>query len=89
MTQAPPDTVGICRRLNELELEQVDFVPRLGAWGLQGPNDLPGYSCFIPSAEPLGDLHTTIMWWCARRAAWVRDRFWSAQATLRLEALSA
>jgi len=89
MMQAPPNSVEICRRLNELELEELDFVPRLGAWGLHGPNDLPGYSCFVPSAEPLGELHTTIMWWCARRAAWLRDRFWAAQAGLQLEALCA
>jgi len=89
LEQAPPNTVEICRRLNELELEQQDFVPRLGAWGLHGPKDLPGYSCLLPSAEPLGEFHTTIMWWCARRAAWLRDRFWSAQTGLQLEALGA
>jgi hypothetical protein len=79
LTQAPVNSAEICARLNELELEEVDFVPRLGAWGLHVPDDLPGYSCFIPAAEPMGELHLTIMWWCVRRAAWLRDRFWEAK----------
>jgi hypothetical protein len=82
LPQAPADSAEVCARLNALELQEVDFVPRLGAWGLHAPNDLPGYSCFIPSAEALGGLHTTLMWWCARRAAWLRDRFWKAKAGL-------
>jgi hypothetical protein len=87
-TQAPADSVAICRRLNALELEQVDFAPRNGAWGLHGPNGLPAYSCFIPAAEPLDGLHMAIMWWCVRRAAWLRDRVWQARAGLTLDALS-
>jgi hypothetical protein len=81
-TQAPVNSAEICARLNALELEEIDFVPRLGAWGLHTPDDLPGYSCFIPSTEPLGALHMTLMWWCVRRAAWLRDRFWAPQAGL-------
>jgi hypothetical protein len=87
LTQAPANSAEICRRLNAIEFEQVDFVPRLGAWGLQGPHDLPGYCCFIPCAEPWGDLHMTLMWWCVTRAAWIRDRFWSAKAGLRSDAM--
>jgi hypothetical protein len=89
LAQAPPNSAEICRRLNALELEQSDFVPRLGAWGLQGPNDLPGYCSFIPCAEPWGDLHITLMWWTVRRAAWIRDRFWVARVGLQLDALPA
>ena len=74
---APADRAELCARLNALEGEEIDFVPRLGAWGLHTPDDLPGYSCFMPSAEPLGALHMTLMWWCVRRAAWLRDRFWT------------
>jgi hypothetical protein len=85
LTQSPPNAAELCRRLNELELEQLDFVPRLGAWGLHTPDDLPGYSCFIPSAEPLGGLHMAMMWWCATRAGWVRDRFWKAKAGIALD----
>jgi hypothetical protein len=87
MTQAPANAAEICARLNELEFQQADFVPRVGAWGLHVPDDLPGYSCFIPCAEPWGDLHMTILWWCVRRAAWLRDRFWVAKAGLQLDAL--
>jgi hypothetical protein len=87
LTQAPADSAEVCRRLNALELEQSEFVPRLGAWGLQGANNLPGYSCFIPCAEPWGDLHTTLIWWCARRAAWLRDRFWAMKVGLLVDAL--
>src|SRR5450631_3269432 len=88
LTQAPPNAAEVCRRLNELELEQLDFVPRLGAWGLHTTDDMPGYSCFLPSAEPLGALHMTVMWWCVRRAAWLRDRFWKAESGIALDALS-
>jgi hypothetical protein len=87
LTQVPVDSAELCARLNALELEETDFVPRLGAWGLHTPNDLLGYSCFIPSTEPLAGLHMTIMWWCVRRAAWLRDRFWSAKDGLQLDAL--
>ena len=86
LTQAPADCAEICRRLNALELTQSDFVPRLGASALQGPNDLPGYSCFIPCAEPWSDLHLVMMWWCVRRAAWIRDRLWTARVGLHLDA---
>jgi hypothetical protein len=88
LRQAPVNSAEICARLNVLELEEIDFVPRLGAWGLHSPDDLPGYSCFIPSTEPLGALHLTIMWWCVTRAAWLRDRFWAPKVGLQLDALS-
>jgi hypothetical protein len=81
----PADPAEICRRLNELEMEQVDFVPRLGAWGLHGTKDIPMYTCCIPCAEPYSDLHMTLMWWTAVRAAWIRDRFWVAGLGLDLE----
>jgi hypothetical protein len=78
LTQAPQDAAELCRRLNEFELQQLDFIPRLGAWGLHAPDDLPGYCCFIPCAEPCAGLHMILMWWCVLRAAWLRDRFWAA-----------
>jgi hypothetical protein len=81
----PADPAAICRRLNELEMEQVDFVPRLGAWGLHGTKDVPTYSCCIPCAEPFTDLHTTLVWWTAMRATWIRDRFWVAGTGLDLD----
>jgi hypothetical protein len=74
----PQDPVETCRRLNALERLKADFVPRLGAWGLHGPEDVPRYSCFMPCAEPFTDLHTTLMWWQAVRAAWIRDELWVA-----------
>jgi hypothetical protein len=88
LAQAPPDSAEICRRLNALELEQSDFAPRLGAWGLQGSKELPGYCCFIPCSEPIPDLHTIMMWWSAIRAAWLRDRYWVANEGITLDALS-
>jgi hypothetical protein len=84
LRQAPADGAEICAGLNALERGEIDFVPRLGAWGLHTPDDLPGYSCFIPAAEPLGALHMTLMWWCVRRAAWLRDRFWTAKVGVSL-----
>jgi hypothetical protein len=87
ITQAPAHSGEICRRLNALELEQVDFVPRLGAWGLHGPRELPGYSCFIPAAEPFGGMHVALMWWSVLRAAWLRDQFWQPQIGLTLDAV--
>lgn len=74
----PEDPAGICRRLNELEFEHSDFIPRLGAWGLHGTKDVPIYTCCIPCPEPYADLHMTLVWWSAMRAAWIRDRFWVA-----------
>ena len=74
----PTDPAGICKRLNELEMARADFVPRLGAWGLHGPEDIPRYTCFIPCAEPFVDLHSTMIWWQAVRAAWIRDELWVA-----------
>ncbi|HME39276.1 MAG TPA: hypothetical protein VKG63_09970 [Steroidobacteraceae bacterium] len=85
LTEVPANSAEICARLNALELQECDFVPRLGAWGLHAPNDAPGYSCFIPSTEALGGMHMTMMWWLIRRAAWVRDRFWAAKAGLQLD----
>jgi len=87
ITQAPAHPGEICRRLNALELEQVDFVPRLGAWGLHGPRELPGYSCFIPAAEPFAGMHVALMWCSVLRAAWLRDRFWQPGIGLTLEAV--
>jgi hypothetical protein len=74
----PANPADLCRRLNELELENPDFVPRLGAWGLQGDDDVPMYTCFMPCPEPYSDLHLSMMWWSAMRVAWIRDRFWVA-----------
>ena len=56
-----------------------------GAWGLHGTKDIPMYTCCIPCAEPFSDLHMTLMWWTAVRAAWIRDRFWVAGLGLDLE----
>ena len=85
LTQSPTHAAEACRRLNELELEQLDFIPRLGAWGLHTPDDLPGYSCFIPSAAASAGLHMALLWWCVRRAVWLRDRFWKADVGLALD----
>jgi len=78
LTTAPENSAEVCGRLNALEMQQTDFVPRLGAWGLHGPKDIPGYSCFIPMSEPFPDLHINLIGWCALRAAWIRDNFWAA-----------
>lgn len=88
LTEAPVDAAEICRRLNAWEFEQVDFPPRIGAWGLHGPGGIPGYSVFFPCAEPVAGFHLAMMWWCVRRAAWLRDRFWVAKRGLTIDALS-
>ena len=84
---AVADAPAICARLNELELQETDFVPRLGAWALHAPGELPGYSCFIPSAARSGALHLTLMWWSVRRAAWLRDRLWVERQGFKRDAL--
>jgi len=84
-----PNGADLCRRLNAMELEHVEFSPRLGAWGLHGSKELPGYSYFLPYAAPVADLHTTLILWCARRAAWLRDRYWIARTGLNLGRQSA
>ena len=83
--KSPRNAVEISRRLNAAELEQVDFAPRLGAWGLHGPDDLLAYSSFLPCAEPKINLHLTLLWWCALRAAWLRDRYWVADQGIVLD----
>jgi hypothetical protein len=82
--QSPEQGAALCARLNVLELRETDLPPQLGAWGLHGPEGHLGYSCFIPAPRPLADLHLTLMWWCIRRAAWIRDRFWRAHRGLEL-----
>lgn len=79
LTSPPADSAEMCRRLNAIELEQSHFAPRLGAWGLHGPQGFPGYSCFIPCAEPNERLPMAAMWWSVLRAAWIRDRVWRPQ----------
>ncbi|NNM62638.1 MAG: hypothetical protein HKM03_10755 [Steroidobacteraceae bacterium] len=83
---APADPADVCRRLNAAELALVDFVPRLGAWGLQGVDAQPGYHCFLPCAAPYGGLHMALMGWCLQRAAWVREHFWVAGQGIAPEA---
>jgi hypothetical protein len=56
LPKPPADSTEICRRLNELDLEQLEFAPRLGAWGLHGPDDLPGYTCFFPARNQCLDF---------------------------------
>jgi hypothetical protein len=85
LAESPPNGAELCRRLNERELEQLDFPPRLGAWGLHTKDDLPGYSCFLPYAEPVGGLHMAIMWWSVMRAAWLKDRFWKAKVGIAFD----
>jgi hypothetical protein len=87
--EASADGAELCRRLNALELAHVEFVPRIGAWGLHGSKELPGYSCFLPSAAPVADLQTSLIFWCARRAAWLREHCWVARTGLDLERQSA
>ncbi len=79
------ESAEVCRRLNAAEMELTDFVPRLGAWGIQGPNELPGYCCFLPCPEPIAGLHLSLLWWSVIRAAWLRDRFWVAKQGVTLE----
>lgn len=67
---------SICARLNEFELEQSDFVPRLGAWGVRGAGDELVYSLFIPKDQALPGLLRTIIWWMITRVNWLRDSYW-------------
>ncbi len=85
LPRAPADPAEVCRRLNALEMEQIDFPPRLGAWGLHGPDDLPGYRYFIPSRAPREGLHLTILWWLVLRALWIRERHWAAGEGITFE----
>jgi hypothetical protein len=84
LASPPSNAAELCRRLNELELNELDFVPRLGAWGLQGPEGMPTYSCFLPCAAAMGELHLAALGWCIRRALWIRERFWVAGVGLSL-----
>ena len=74
----PPieEIVEIANRLNSLEHEQLDFVPRLGAWAIRGKGDQLVYSMFwaTPDGEPGFEL--TMMNWMVQRTLWLRDNFW-------------
>ncbi len=85
LAAAPGNAADICRRLNESELREVDFVPRLGAWGMHGADGMPTYSCFIPCASAMGELHLAAMGWCIRRTLWLRERFWVAGGGLDMD----
>jgi hypothetical protein len=87
--EATANGAELCRQLNALELEHVEFIPRLGAWGLHGSKELPGFSYFFPYPAPFADLQTTLILWCARRAAWLREHHWVARTGLALERPSA
>ena len=71
----PREATQLCSALNELEMLQTDFVPRLGAWGLRGLDDDLAYTMFIPTDEPFLNFSSLINW-SILRAIWIRDYCW-------------
>ena len=74
----PPDQeiVEIANKLNELEHEELDFVPRLGAWAIRGLGDQLVYSMFWATPQSDESMHSTMMNWMLQRTFWLRDNFW-------------
>jgi hypothetical protein len=86
----PPvsEIVEVANKLNELEHEQLDFVPRLGSWATRGMGDQLVYSMFWPTAQSDETMHQTMMNWMVQRVFWLRDNFWRPEEGIRLEDLS-
>jgi hypothetical protein len=82
------EIIEIAHRLNSLEHEQLDFVPRLGAWATRGLGDQLVYSNFW--ATPRGDdsMHTTMMNWMVQRTFWLRENFWDPGVGVQIEGIS-
>jgi hypothetical protein len=81
------EIVEVSAKLNELEHKQLDFVPRLGAWGVRGMGNQLVYSMFWPTAESDDTMHQTMMNWMLQRTIWLRDNYWTPEVGIELEGL--
>ena len=77
----------VCHQLNVLEAQQLDFVPRLGAWGLRGVGEQLVYSQFWPNSQPFGEVHRTLMWWMILRVRWLKTHYWYPSMGIALQEL--
>lgn len=73
-----------CAALNELEHEEPDFPPRLGAWALRGGGGGAEivYGLFLPTEEGSAAVLERIARWMIWRAEWIRDTHWEPGAGL-------
>lgn len=69
----------IATSLNQLEFQQDDFIPRIGAWGVRLLGQDLVYSSFIPTGGKYGALHQTLMNWNIQRTIWIRDNYWDSE----------
>ncbi|MDB9704052.1 hypothetical protein OAA86_08170 [Rhodospirillales bacterium] len=85
----PPiqEIVEIASKLNELEHEELDFVPRLGAWAIRGLGDQLVYSMFWATPKSDETMHSTMMNWMLQRTFWLRDNFWVSGEGLKIEGI--
>lgn len=72
----PQQLTQWCEYLNAQEHEQLDFVPRLGAWGVRGLNDEVVYALFWPTDQGAAGKLSNIANWLIQRTLWVKDAFW-------------
>ena len=89
LPQDPPVTeiVNIANTLNSSEHQQIDFVPRLGAWGIRGVGNELVYSMFWATSEGDSGFPIMAMNWMVQRTFWLRDNFWIPEVGLRAEAV--
>ena len=69
-----PEAAEWCTRLNALEHQHDDFVPRIGAWGLRGLHGNLVYSLFLRERFPARPI--ALMRWLIERASWLGESFW-------------
>lgn len=70
--------VDVANKLNELEHEQLDFVPRLGSWCVRGMGNQLVYSMFWPTSTSDENIHSIMMNWMLHRTVWIRENFWQS-----------
>lgn len=76
---------ALCDKLNRLEEEPEDFVPRFGAWGTRSVDNELVYSFFWPTNQANDTLPGTIMNWMVLRTQWLRDQYWAPGLGIRCE----
>jgi hypothetical protein len=80
--------VDVANKLNELEDEQLDFVPRLGSWCVRGMGNQLVYAMFWPTSTSDENMHSIMMNWMLHRTVWIRENFWESGKGVTIEGVN-